>query len=298
VQALHHPPLHLDRALVAAFSGRSKAAMMVRAQATSLSAGEKAALQGAIWLGWISVLPSKPMSRASAHSRAKPASSPISFQTPSRMARPLARAAASDSISQAFIGARPGTMRAPVSLARSLVPMTKPESRVVRSAAAAAMAPAFSMASGVSIIAQTAVRSGAPAFAMAAAGGDRGPRPAHLGQEDDVGAGRRERLQVLGAPGRVEAVEPHHHLARAEAALAHRLRHLAAGDLLGVGRHRVLEVEDHDVGGQRAGLFQRAGVGAGHVEDGAAGTDAVRHGISPVVVVAVQHSPAPTNRQS
>src|SRR6187200_834009 len=50
------------------FSGRSNAAMVLRACATSSTVGENAALQGPTWFGWISVLPSKPMSRACAHS--------------------------------------------------------------------------------------------------------------------------------------------------------------------------------------------------------------------------------------
>src|SRR6478735_8538362 len=62
-----------------AFSGTSKAAMIFRAQATSSGAGENAALQGEICCGWISVLPSKPRSRACRHSVAKPSRSPSSL---------------------------------------------------------------------------------------------------------------------------------------------------------------------------------------------------------------------------
>ena len=43
-----------------AFSGRSNAAMILRACATSSAGGVKIALQASIWPGWISVLPSKP----------------------------------------------------------------------------------------------------------------------------------------------------------------------------------------------------------------------------------------------
>ena len=49
-----------------------RAAMILRASATSSAGGVKIALQATIWLGWISVLPSKPRSRACAHSSAKP----------------------------------------------------------------------------------------------------------------------------------------------------------------------------------------------------------------------------------
>ena len=55
--------------------------------------------------------------------------------------RPKARAAATQVISQGSIGARPGTSRARVSLARSLVPMTKPASRVSVSSEAPAIPP-------------------------------------------------------------------------------------------------------------------------------------------------------------
>ncbi len=61
------------------FSGRSKAAMIFLACATSSSPGEKVTLQGPIWFGWMSVLPSKPISRACAHSCAKPSALPRSL---------------------------------------------------------------------------------------------------------------------------------------------------------------------------------------------------------------------------
>ena len=59
------------------FSGRSNAALILRACATSSASGVNAALHGPIWFGWISVLPSKPMSRACSHSLAKPSASPM-----------------------------------------------------------------------------------------------------------------------------------------------------------------------------------------------------------------------------
>ena len=43
-----------------AFSGRAKAAMIARAPSISAAVGAKAALQMSIWLGSISVLPSRP----------------------------------------------------------------------------------------------------------------------------------------------------------------------------------------------------------------------------------------------
>src|SRR5436190_4565113 len=57
------------------FSGNSNAAMMSFACATSSALGENAVLHGLIWFGWMSVLPSNPMSHACAHSRAKPSAS-------------------------------------------------------------------------------------------------------------------------------------------------------------------------------------------------------------------------------
>ena len=70
---------------------------------------------------------------------------------------PWACAASRQRASHDTIGARPGTRRARVSLARSLVPMTKPASRVSESCASAASALMLKIASGVSIIAQMRV---------------------------------------------------------------------------------------------------------------------------------------------
>ena len=61
---------------------------------------------------------------------------------------------------------------------------------------------------------------------------------------------------------------------RAEAAGLDRLGNLLARGLLGVGRDRIFEVENDAVGGKRFCLLQRAGVGARHVKDAAARTDA------------------------
>ncbi len=86
----------------------------------------------------------------------------MSFHTPSRMVSPSARAAAASvSMIQGSIGTRPGTSWAQVSLARSLVPSTKQVSRVRRSRRALAISWMLRIAAGVSIIAQTAMESGA-----------------------------------------------------------------------------------------------------------------------------------------
>ncbi len=62
-------------------------------------------------------------------------------------------------------------------------------------------------------------------------------------------AGRRR--EVVLAPGRVEGVDADHDLAGAVAALSNGRADLLAGRRLGVGRDRVLEIEDQRIGGQR-----------------------------------------------
>jgi hypothetical protein len=72
------------------------------------------------------------------------------------------RAAATHIESQGNIGALPGTRRARVSFARSLVPITNPERRVSESRASAAIERILNIASGVSIIAQIRVLRSVP----------------------------------------------------------------------------------------------------------------------------------------
>ena len=78
--------------------------------------------------------------------------------------------------------------------------------------------------------------------------------------------------QVVGMPGRIDAVDPDEHLARAEAAGLDRVGDLLARGFLGVGRDRILEVEDDAVGGERFRLLQGAGIGARHIKQAAART--------------------------
>ena len=192
---------------------------------------------------------------------------------------PWACAASRQRASHDTIGARPGTRRARVSLARSLVPMTKPASRVSESCASAASALMLKIASGVSIIAQTRV------FRSHFMSSRRWPTrsscfdPADLGHQDPVRPGVGGGVEIVGMPGRVDAVDPDEHLALTEAAGLHRVGDLLAGLLLGLGRHRVLEIEDHAIGRQRAGLFDGAGVRSRHVEHAAARTKG--HGSPP-----------------
>ena len=164
---------------------------------------------------------------------------------------------------------RPGVWRAPSSLTRSLVPATRQASRGLD----AAIAGAASTPRGVSIMAQRARVSGAPAGASAASARATSLGRLDLGQQHRVGAGAGGRGEVVGAPRRAGAVHPDHHLALAVAARRHRRHHLAARLLLGGRRHRVLQVEEQHVGVEGAGLLQRPGVGAGHVEGAAARAD-------------------------
>ena len=96
---------------------------------------------------------------------------------------------------------------------------------------------------------------------------------------DAVRRGLRRRRQIVGKPRRVEAVDADEHLAGAEAASLHRRRDLRARIRLGVGRHRVLQIEDHAVGRQCARLLDGAGIRARHVEHAAAGADGDGHAI-------------------
>src|SRR5690606_38782719 len=94
---------------------------------------------------------------------------------------------------------------------------------------------------------------------------------AHLGDDDGVGPGLGDGPQVVVVPGRADPVGPDRQLLRPVLARVHRCADPVPGLRLGVGGDGVLEVEDQRVGGDRLGLLQRPLVGAGHVEDGAAG---------------------------
>ncbi len=94
------------------------------------------------------------------------------------------------------------------------------------------------------------------------------PRSVDLGQENGVRPGRGGGDKVLRAPWRMRPIDPDDHLAPAEIA-PDRPDHLRPSLHLGVGRNRILEIEDQRVGGQRRRLGQGLGVGAGHIEDAA-----------------------------
>ena len=97
-----------------------------------------------------------------------------------------------------------------------------------------------------------------------------------LRDQDGVGRSGGRRRQVVGKPRRVEAVGADEHLARTEPSGLDGGHHLLARRRLGVGRDRVLQVEDHAVRRKRLGLLQRAGVRPRHIEHAAARTDGHR----------------------
>ena len=92
----------------------------------------------------------------------------------------------------------------------------------------------------------------------------------HLWQQDGVGAAAGDRRQVGMAPAGIEAVDPDDDFARAVPTGGNGGADLRARRLLGVGRNGVFQIENQDVGGKVLRLFERAGVGAGHIEGRAA----------------------------
>ena len=170
---------------------------------------------------------------------------------------------------------RPGVSLARVSLARSLRPITITERRELGSAATEAIEPAFKMAFGVSIIAQMRVSSGAPASrsvraaAMIAPGRRPWAREWRPVSAAEAATRSSSPHGVCGPLTRMTTSRPPKPPARTASSDL-----FAGGDFL-VGRDRILEIEDQRVGGQRLGLRQGLGVGAGHVED--ASTRAGKH---------------------
>ncbi len=98
-----------------------------------------------------------------------------------------------------------------------------------------------------------------------------------LGHHDGGRAGRGGGGEVVGVPLGVEAVDPDGQLSLgAVLAGGDRGADPLAGLGLGVGGDGVLEVEDEGVGGEALGLLEGPLVGAGHVEDRAAGAEGRR----------------------
>ena len=131
---------------------------------------------------------------------------------------------------------------------------------------APAIASAFSIARGVSIMHQI------DELVRRAVGRQHGLRLAHgldvLGLRQRIASAPAvgDRHEIGIAPGRVQPVDPDHDLALAVAAGLDRVHHLGARLALGLGRHRILEVEDQHVGRQALRLLERALVGARHIE--------------------------------
>ena len=120
--------------------------------------------------------------------------------------------------------------------------------RDVGSAATAAIEPAFKTAFGVSIIAHSLVRSGAPEFAERPGGGHDRARPVDLGQENGVRAGGGGGDEIGFSPRRVRPIDTDDDLAPAERADAHGLGDLFARDDFLVRGDRILEIKDQRVG--------------------------------------------------
>ena len=94
----------------------------------------------------------------------------------------------------------------------------------------------------------------------------------NLGHQDAVGLGLGRGGEIVEPPLGVQRIDAHDHFARAKAAGRDDVRDLPAGGRLGIGRDRVLQIEDHRVAGQGLRLLQRARIGTGHVKHAAART--------------------------
>ncbi len=86
-----------------------------------------------------------------------------------------------------------------------------------------------------------------------------------LGGQHALRSAPQHGREVVSGPGPL-AVDPHDHFLAAEAAFADGPDRLVAGRGLGLRRHGVLQVQDHHVAGQGAGLVDGAGVGGRNVE--------------------------------
>ena len=98
-------------------------------------------------------------------------------------------------------------------------------------------------------------------------------RAPNLGNEDGIRLRAAERGEVGGAPRRVEGIDAHHELTPTITPGSNRRRDLGPGDLLGLGRDRVFEIEDERIGGKRPCLLQRPRIRAWEVKEAAAQPD-------------------------
>ena len=173
--------------------------------------GAHTSLAMSTWPGWISVLPSKPISTPCTHSARKPSRSFTSLYTPSRIALPASRAAASAVARWGSSGCRPAHRARRAARGRGRwCPSPAPTTR-----GWAAMARTSKIAVGVSIIAQIVIVAGAPAASSSADTWSRYADRADLRDHDGRGADWRRGGDVVGAPRRVEAVAADGQLAAA-----------------------------------------------------------------------------------
>src|SRR5512143_3740945 len=74
-------------------------------------------------------------------------------------------------------------------------------------------------------------------------------------------------------PGGIDTVDADEHFARAKTACFDGVGYLLARCFLGLGCNRILEVKNQAVDRQRPRLFQRARIGARHIEEAATRPD-------------------------
>ena len=94
-----------------------------------------------------------------------------------------------------------------------------------------------------------------------------------LRNQDGVGPRLGRGGEVFRPPLAVERIDPHDHLAGAEAARLDRVRDLLPRRRLGLGGDGILEIENDGIAGQGLGFFERARIRSRHVEHAAARTD-------------------------
>jgi len=103
----------------------------------------------------------------------------------------------------------------------------------------------------------------------------------NLGHQNAVGFRGARHRHIVAPPWRVQAVGPDPDLALAKALGRDYLRDLLARLGLGVGRHRIFEIQDQAIGGEGPRLFQRPRVRSRHEQQAAARAD---HGRVPFKV--------------
>ena len=247
--------------------------MIRRARASVSASGANASFAGPICLGWIRVLPSKPSSAPCRHAAANPV---VVLQVEMHAVQNRQAAGARGQQAEAERGEQRQAQRRVrgVQLLGQIrgAHDQAGEARVRR---------------GDRLGAQHGARRlhHAPQRQIRRAAGvvQHGERLAHrigaldLGDQHGVGARPRGRGEIRLPPRGRQRVDAHDRLARAIAACPQRGAHLLARARLGLGRDRVLEIEDQRIRRQALRLVERARIGARHVEHAAAGTDASRH---------------------